>query len=400
MTTLLNRSASDWQQLQGLATAEEIAQQPRVWRELAASLADHQAQLRAFLDAWLKEPSHRVILTGAGSSAYVGQTLADEINRDWPAEVRAVATTSLLTHPELYLQREQPTLLVSFARSGNSPESLAAVELLRQQIDAPRFLNITCNAEGELYRNNAARADTLNLLMPAASCDRGFAMTSSFSSMQLAALAAFSRAPWAERLARLELVAQRAEALLAQQAATLAELAAQPFDRIVYLGSGPLEALAQESALKVLELTSGRVLAFSNTLLGFRHGPKSMLNGKSLVVIFQSQDAHARRYEQDLLNELLRDGIAGRVLLIGEAGAGALQGDNPLLSRALSAEPSGLSDSWLTTLWLILAQQYALHRSVALGLTPDNPFPDGTVNRVVQGVEIYPYVESARVHCD
>ena len=117
-------------------------------------------------------------------------------------------------------------------------------------------------------------------------------------------------------------------------------------------------------------------------------------------MIFQSQDAHARRYEQDLLNELLRDGIAGRVLLIGEAGAGALQGDNPLLSRALSAEPSGLSDSWLTTLWLILAQQYALHRSVALGLTPDNPFPDGTVNRVVQGVEIYPYVESARVHCD
>jgi len=406
MNKFLNRTAAEWLALQGLATAEEIAQQPRVWREMGESLNAQQAALAAFLGPWLAQPGHRVILTGAGSSAYVGETLADEINRDWPARVRAVPTTSLLTHPDLYLQQDQPTLLVSFARSGNSPESLAAVELLRQQVAEPRFLNITCNAGGELYLGNQGRADTLNLLMPAASCDRGFAMTSSFTSMQLAALIAFSPAPWAQRQQRLQDLAAQAEALLADSAGLMAALAGEPFNRVVYLGSGPLEALAKEAALKVLELSSGRVLAFANTPLGFRHGPKSVLNKNTLVLLFQSSDAHSRRYEQDLLNELQRDGIAGRILQVGQgsettpAAAPASELLQQLLLPRLPELPDlPISDSWLAPLWLLLAQQYALHRSVALGLTPDNPFPDGTVNRVVQGVAIYPYAASS-LHTD
>ncbi|MDM4767666.1 SIS domain-containing protein [Pelomonas sp. SE-A7] len=381
MNTILQRPSQDWRQLGGLDTAEEITQQPRLWRQLAQQLdQSQQARVAAFLGDWLNQPTHRVILTGAGSSAFVGEIVVDELNSAWPAQVRAIATTSLLTHPELYLEESAPTLLVSFARSGNSPESLAAVELLRRRLKAPRFINITCNGEGQLAAQAEGRADSLNLLMPQGSCDRGFAMTSSLSCMLLAALAVLGK--HGDAADRIQQLATAAEQALAQWTAPIAALAAQPFDRIVYLGSGPLESLAKEAALKVLELSSGRALALANTALGFRHGPKSALNPASLVIFLRSSKPLAQRYEQDLLDELRRDQVAGHCLSVGPVESGA---------ELAVAAPAGLGDSWLAPLWLIAAQLFSLHKSAALGLTPDNPFPDGTVNRVVQGVTIHPH---------
>ncbi|MEI2456174.1 MULTISPECIES: SIS domain-containing protein [Lysobacter] len=374
--------SSAWQRLGGADTAAEIAQQPALWDRLAEDLAQARERVQAFLGDRLNDPRQRVLFTGAGSSGFIADMVADRINAQWPADVRAVHTTSLLTHPGLYLQRDRPTLLVSFARSGSSPESVAAVELLRAQVDDARFLDITCNPDGELARRGADREDTCTLLMPAASCDRAFAMTSSLSCMLLAALSVFDAAPWPQRGERLRQLAVLAREGLAQWDAPAGALAQRPFDRVIYLASGPLEALAREAALKVLELTAGQVLALANTPLGFRHGPKSTLNGDTLVVVMRSAQALARRYEQDLLDELRRDGVAGRVLAIGPHSDIGSDDDH-----SLRAPP--LDDAWLAPVWLIFAQLYALQRSAALGLTPDNPFPDGTVNRVVKGVTIH-----------
>jgi tagatose-6-phosphate ketose/aldose isomerase len=375
MTNLLQRDPQAWRDIGGLDTAEEIAQQPALWRALSSILAAEQERVAAFLGERLRNPAQRVILTGAGSSAYVGEIIADELNAAWPCQIRAVPTTSLLTHPELYLDGDAPTLLVSFARSGNSPESTAAVSLLRGLVADVRFLNITCDANGMLAREGAADPTTCNLLMPAASCDRGFAMTSSFTCMLLAALCVLNKEAPLERLATL---AQLGEQALRQWAAPIAGLAERQVDRVVYLGSGPLEALARESALKILELTGGQVMAVSNTALGFRHGPKAMLTPRSLVVVFHSASAKARRYEQDLVDELRRDGVAGLCLTVG---AGADVG----------VDAPAWPDAWLAPLWLLMAQQYALHQSALLKLRPDNPFAGGIVNRVVQGVTIYPH---------
>lgn len=375
MTLLLNRDPQAWRAIDGLATAEEIAQQPAVWRALREHLCGEQPAIAAFLGERLNHPGQRVILTGAGSSAYVGAIVADELDRGGPAQVRAVPTTSLLTHPELYLRHDVPTLLVSFARSGNSPESLAAVELVRDLVRDARFLNITCNADGALARQGAGLPGgrVLNLLMPSASCDRGFAMTSSFTCMLLAALAVLGKERYAERLPQLAALADQA---LQDWAAPVAALAARPVQRVVYLGSGPLEALAREAALKILELTGGRVLALAETALGFRHGPKSALNRDALVILLRGSAPLAQRYEQDLLDELRRDGVAGGCVTVGRDGD-------------FAAAAPAWTDAWLAPLWLLMAQQYALHQSAALGLTPDNPFADGTVNRVVQGVTIH-----------
>jgi tagatose-6-phosphate ketose/aldose isomerase len=374
MTTLLERDAQSWRDLGGLATAEEIVQQPTVWRALAGVLAAEGKRVAAFLGACLDDPRQRVILTGAGSSAYVGEIAAAELNARRAADVRALATTSLLTHHELYLDPAAPTLLVSFARSGDSPESLAAVNLVRQVVPGARFLHITCNAAGSLATRAGGDPAACVLLMPSASCDRGFAMTSSFTCMLLAALSVLGRHDDAG--ARLERLAQLGERALADWSAPVARLAQRPAQRVVYLGSGPLEALAREAALKILELTGGRILALAESPLGFRHGPKSVLDEHSQVILFASSKPLARRYDDDLLAELRRDGIAADVLTVGHGGD-------------FAADTPAWSDAWLAPLWLLMAQQYALQQSVRLQLRPDNPFAGGTVNRVVQGVTIH-----------
>lgn len=373
--------ATLWSPPGGQHTAEEIAQQPALWNALADGLERAQAQLDGFLGDWLRDPLRKVIFTGAGSSGFIAEMVADHVNASFPADVRAVHTTSLLTHPALYLQRDRPTLLVSFGRSGSSPESVAAVELVRACVDETRFLDITCNADGELAKRGKDRADTCTLLMPPASCDRAFAMTSSLTCMLLAALAVFDAAPWPQRLERLRTLAALGHEVATQWEPAVEALTAAGHARVIYLGSGPLEGWSREAALKLLELTAGRVPAFANTPLGFRHGPKSLLDRDTLVVVVRSAQPLARRYERDLLDELRRDGVAGRVLSLGPA----VEGDADDVALAVPDLP----DPWLAPLWLGFAQRYALRRSAALGFTPDNPFPDGTVNRVVQGVVIH-----------
>lgn len=386
MTQLLHRDAHQWTELGGIDTASEIAQQPAVWRALAASLQVELPRIANFLGDSLRNPAQQVVLTGAGSSAYAGEMIADTLNAAWPAQVRAVPTTSLLTHAELLLDSAAPTLVVSFARSGDSPESVAAVELVRTLVPAARFLHITCNADGALARQADGDASVCTLLMPAASCDRAFAMTSSLTCMVLAALCVLSPGAAQEQQDKLATLATLGEQALAAWAAPLAELGARPVERVIYLGAGPLEALAKEAALKVLELTAGQVQAMANTPLGFRHGPKAAVNAATVVVLFRSAKPLARRYDDDLLAELRRDGVADRCLTVG------FDADIGLALPAAGSVMPG--DAWLAPLWLLMAQQYALHQSARLALRPDNPFAGGIVNRVVQGVTIYPHTSA------
>jgi D-galactosamine 6-phosphate deaminase/isomerase len=364
-------------------TAQEIAQQPTVWEAVAELIERERARTDEFLKPLLANPYLRVVLTGAGTSAYIGECLAPALAARLRRRIEAIATTELLSGPQLRLPAEGPTLLVSFARSGNSPESVAAVELAEHFLSGRvGHLVITCNPEGAL----ALRARTLGsacvLLMPEAAHDRGFAMTSSFSAMLLAGSLAFRllEPAVAPRLAR------SAAELLPQAAALAGRLVARGFERVVYLGSNELRGLASEAALKLLELTDGRVVAVADSTLGFRHGPKTILNAKTLVFVLLSNDAYARSYDCDLLHELEREGRAGAVLALAGRPDGASRAETLIMPGMSEA-----SDLELAPLYVLVAQSYALLQSLALGLTPDQPDPAGTVNRVVQGVTIHPW---------
>ena len=118
----------------GGLTAREIAQQPQVWPQIDALVAGHRAALDAFLAPLLASPALRIVLTGAGTSAFLGECLAPAmLGRGWRAE--AVPTTDIVSGPGRFLQAGVATLVVSFARSGSSPESVAAVQLADQLVD-------------------------------------------------------------------------------------------------------------------------------------------------------------------------------------------------------------------------------------------------------------------------
>jgi tagatose-6-phosphate ketose/aldose isomerase len=364
-------------------TAREIAQQPEVWIEVGAVIARARTAVDRFLQPLAADPRLRVVLTGAGTSAYIGDCLAPALAARLRRRVEAIATTDLLSGPDLRLPSDGPTLLVSFARSGNSPESVAAVELAEQLLDGRVFhLIITCNAEGALATRAQGKRNAHVLLMPEAAHDRGFAMTSSFSAMLVAGALAFGLmddgAPQRLGLA--------AAAFLGPATALAGRLVAPGFERVVYLGSNELRGLASESALKLLELTDGRVVAVSDSSLGFRHGPKTIINARTLVVVMLSNDEYARAYDVDLLRELEREGRAGGLLALAGRPDG-VGGVEKLIIPGMDRVP----DLELAPLFVLFAQAYALLQSLALGLTPDRPDPAGTVNRVVQGVTIHPW---------
>lgn len=361
-------------------TAREIAQQPAIWPEIEALVANQRPALDAFLGPLLSRPGLRIVLTGAGTSAFIGECLVPAmLGAGWRAE--AVPTTDLVSGPQQFLQPKVPTLLVSFGRSGSSPESVAAVALADQLVEEIHHLVITCNADGALCQQARGRGNAHAILLPDATHDRGFAMTTSFTSMLLAAACAFgvllpgaTAAPASAGTRVLETAAPVLDALVARR-----------FRRVVYLGSNELAGLAREASLKLLELTDGQVVALFDSPLGFRHGPKTIVDADTLVVVLLSNDAQARPYDLDLLRELRNDGRAGRVLALSGRAEPELGGDCVAL-QGMETAP----DLALALPYILFCQGFALLQSLALDLRPDTPSVSGTVNRVVRGVTIYP----------
>ncbi|MTI94668.1 MAG: SIS domain-containing protein [Firmicutes bacterium] len=368
-------------------TTQEIWQQPRLWRETTAIIEARQREIKEFIERAGSKGRLRVVLTGAGSSAFVGESVSPYLNRISDYHVEGVATTDIVANPRNYLP-DVPTLLISFARSGNSPESVATVSLANEMVSNLHHIILTCNPDGSLARDARDDEKSLVILMPSDSNDKGFAMTGSFTTMVLASLLIFNldKLPiFNQEVAKL---ADRGDALL--ESPEIAELASEDFQRLVYLGSSTLQGLARESALKMLELSAGKVVATWDSPLGFRHGPKSIINEQTLAVFYLSVDSHARKYELDLLREMAADKQAKLVALLPAPAPEVAE----LADYAISVSDTGLQladDVFLLFPYILFAQSIALRKSAALGINPDNPSPSGTVNRVVKGVKIYPF---------
>jgi tagatose-6-phosphate ketose/aldose isomerase len=358
-------------------TRREILQQPETLRATQAMLRDCRPAIEAFLAPLLAREDLRIILTGAGTSAFIGESLVPWLSAVLERPVEAIATTDIVSAPTLHLRPDVPTLLVSFGRSGSSPESVAAVDLVDTVVRSAHHLVVTCNADGDLARRTGD--STHVVVLPEETHDRAFAMTSSFTAMMFAALSIFTGIIAMDGRAD-RISAAVAEAIAAADA-PMAALSARSFDRVVYLGSGLFKGLAREAALKLLELTDGALVTTFDTALGFRHGPKTIITDRTLVVVFTSNDPLTRRYDLDIIEELRRDGQCGAVLAIS---AQQIDGDAIVISQLEHA-----ADADLLFPFIVPAQLLGLHNSLQRGLTPDTPNASGTVNRVVQGVRIH-----------
>jgi tagatose-6-phosphate ketose/aldose isomerase len=377
---VMNQTESDRVERGAAHTMAEIAQQPHVWRQVS----NRAATARDLTEPFVARQGVRVILTGAGTSAFAGQVLAPGLRRGLRRRIDAVPTTDIVANPAETLGEDLPTLLVSFARSGDSPESVAAAQLADQLLSDVHHLVLTCNRDGRLARRYSNHERARVVLMPEEANDKGFAMTSSFTGMTLAALLALDPSAEPGLAGRLSAIAEQVFSSWNEQAR---DLVGRGYQRLVYLGSGALKGLAHESALKALELTAGHMMAMGDSPLAFRHGPKSVLNDSTLAVLYLSNDPHTRAYDLDVLHELRRSLGDDHVLAVT-----ADRGDEVSTESAwVLPDSADLPDAALALPAVLCAQLIALHSSLALGLSVDNPFPSGEVNRVVQGVRIHAF---------
>ncbi|MDO4434784.1 MAG: SIS domain-containing protein [Cardiobacteriaceae bacterium] len=369
-------------------TAKEIQQQSACWRKIPDLLKNIPAEEKSFLRATLLDSSASVIFTGAGTSGYVGDILAPTFAQSALAHCVSHHTTAIVANPEACIPTGQGVLF-SFARSGNSPESVDAVEKTIELNKEIIPVNVTCNEKGKL----AKMEDTISYLMPPETHDESFVMTSSFSTMTLFT-SALCREVLGLRQENLQIVAE--EALRIQetyfQSALLSELSQK--SRLIYLGSGALYGATREASLKVLEMTAGAISVMAETSLGFRHGPKSFVNPDTAVMIFASNDPYTQQFDADIALELAANGKA-KVVVIGTQAFFArfekrFEGFN--IERLIySPELNYAYDDSLAVLGVVYGQLIGLKAAIHHGVSADNPSPDGTVNRVVQGVTLYPY---------
>lgn len=370
-------------------TTREIYQQPDVWKEAFEAYQEKREEIAAFLqDIAAKHDYIKVILTGAGTSAYVGDTLVPyfkEVYDERKWNFNAIATTDIVANPQTYLKKEVPTVLVSFARSGNSPESVATVDLAKALVDELYQVTITCAAEGELALQAHGDDRNLLLLQPAASNDAGFAMTSSFTSMMLTALLVFDPEEFSVKSKRFEVLSNLSRKVL-DNAADVKELVDLEFNRVIYLGAGPFFGLAHEAQLKILELTAGQVATMYESPVGFRHGPKSLINEDTVVLVFGTTTDYTRKYDLDLIREVAGDQIARRVVLLSDQAFGLENVKEVALGCG-----GVLNDVYRVFPYIVYGQLFALLTSLKVGNRPDTPSPTGTVNRVVQGVIIHEF---------
>lgn len=381
-----------WKKAGGFHTAQEILQQPQTWRKTAAQIRERREELTAFIHSITEKENFEIILTGAGTSDFIGNALAPALQKLYGYNVRSWATTDITADPEEYLSRTRPTLLVSFARSGNSPESVAAVQLAEQLCCEVRHLILTCNADGALCRFAENRDNCCLITLPPETNDQAFAMTSSFTNMYLGALLAFHTEGADTDEAVLAEVIRQAEEYLSEGWKTAYQIVSEfDFDRIVYLGTGSLKGIARESALKICELTQGSTDTVYDSPMGFRHGPKSVIKDSALCVVYLSDSEYTRQYEYDIIREMSRQRRANRILAVSGAGDAIAEETDYFISfhydAAVPAVFAGLN-------YILAAQTLALFQSLKSGHAPDDPCPSGEVNRVVQGVTVYPYREA------
>ena len=379
-------------------TYDEIHQQPAMWRKELKALLANKAEVSAFMHKYLT-PDTDVVLTGAGTSAFIGDALLPVMRGMW-RNVRSVPTTDLITHSEYLLDKERPLLMISFARSGNSPESVGAVNLANKLCKNVAHVYISCNKIGNLAQQAEPTPapsqkggeknpeNILLLLLPEETDDKSLAMTSSFSTMLLTCLMLGHIDTLEQDADEIEKTAKNAEAVINEYEEKLKGIGERPFERGVFLGSGALKGIAEECHLKLQELTDGAVVCKFDSFLGFRHGPKAVVNDKSLVVYLMTDKEDVQRYERDLVKQVDANNnpVAQVIVIAGKEPE--LPGVKADLVVKMPFGPKE-NDFYGIVPYVLVGQLLGFYASKAHGLNPDAPSVSGNIHRVVEGVTIY-----------
>ena len=388
--SIFNYTNEELESLKATFTATEIHQQPSTWEKTIEQVRSRAEEIKAFINKVIHQEDYDVILTGAGTSEFVGNALYSYLNRKLNYKVKSYATTDLTATPENYVSAHKPTLLISYGRSGDSPESIGAIQSVEAVNDNLYHLFITCNKDGALSKRANTEGDRcLSINLTPETLDKSFAMTSSFTNMYLATVLCFNLDHFDETVAAVNEVIGAAKQLVEEDWPTIKEFDdAFDYGRIVYLGTNTLKGIAQESALKMLELNAGKIVTMYDTPLGFRHGPKSIIDNTTLTVLYLSDGEYQRQYELDLLKEMSGQRKENRIMVVCNTPCELAKS---LANYYYCFDTPAKDNVFVGLDFIIVAQLMALFASIRNHFTPDNPCPTGEVNRVVKGVILYPY---------
>ena len=390
MSEIFGIGQEKMQEKSAVFTLTEIYQQPATWEKTCRQIAEHKDEIQKFINQVITCDDFDVILTGAGTSEFVGNALFPHLAGLLNHKVKSYGTTDIVATPEAYLSRTKPTLLISFGRSGNSPESVGAIDAAEAVCDNIYHLFVTCNKNGALSKRAATTENCYAINLTDETHDQSFAMTSSYSNMYLATYLCFHLNELDKVLEEVGKIGAAGQNFLDNKYGIAQQIVDDyDFKRIVYLGSNTLKGTSQESALKMLELTAGRVVTMYDTPMGFRHGPKSIVDDTTLTVVYLSDDPYTRQYEVDLVKEMSGQRKGNKIVAVMRS-----QDDEvaALVDYTVSYDLDDAYENVLLGLdYILFAQTLAVLKSLSLDITPDNPCPTGEVNRVVKGVTLYPY---------
>lgn len=374
---LLGRSETEQKRLGYFHTLSEICQQPWTWLRTCEQMIASRTSLTQDV-----EGIQSLVLTGSGSSEYAAECVRLPLKNALHIDTESIGGGALLLYGAKVLPPGRPGLLVSLARSGDSPESSAGIKLLLEKEPDFRHVVITCNEQGSLAKTYSDHGKVQVITLPEETLDESLVMTSSFTNLLLATrfLGMLERPDEYRSLCKS--LSRIAEGLIRSKFDLLAKIAGTNIRRAVFLGSGSLFAASREAALKMLELTSGRVTTLCETYLGFRHGPMSYAQDDTLIVCGLSNDPGKRAYELDLIRELDRKKLGLLKVVIGEniPDSAVREGDEVIECPGLTT----LGDDDSSVVYVIVAQLLAFFRSLEEGLLPDSPSESGIIRRVVE----------------
>ncbi|MFN8472613.1 MAG: SIS domain-containing protein [Anaerolineae bacterium] len=334
----------------GQHTYKEIVGQGEAWAASLAAAAVQAEELGRALDP----SSGDTLFTGCGSTHYLSQSAA-AIWRAWTGyRASALPASELWLFPDAALARPAPALLVAVSRSGETTETLRAVETYQNRTEGD-WLSVGCYPESSL-----GRLAPLSLMAVKAD-EESVAQTRSFTSMLVLTQALAGLAGGWRDLERLNGLPGVVDALIPAYeplARWLGET--ESFARFVFLGSGANYGLANEAMLKMKEMSLSPSEAFH--FMEFRHGPKSVV-GPDMLVVGLVGDA-ARDQEGAVLQEM-RD-LGAKVLTIAERVEG-LPADYAVELQ------SGMDAIARVPLYLPILQLLAYYRAMVKGLNPDRP---------------------------
>lgn len=370
-------------------TPEEIERQVGLWSDTCGRVEKRIGDLAQFLKPFSRGGKNNCILTGAGTSEFAGFCVDGLFRKNLSLPTNVFSTTKIVTNPDHAIIDDCNTLMVSFARSGNSPESFGAVRIVESLSQHISHLIITCNEKGSLLKASEDMENGMAVALHEKTNDRGLAMTSSFSNMVVAAQAVSYIHDFGAFADICEKLITCGSEVLKTGPDLIEKFSRLEFNRAVFLGSGSNFGTAIESHLKLQELTAGSVMCAFDTFPGLRHGPEAVIDDKTIVVAFISDDDYVRRYELDLLAELKSKGLGRATLVSCSKTTDAIRELSDCVVTYDTEKNCGLSDDVTPPVHVITGQLLGLFKSIQLGFKPDAPSETGVINRVVKGVKVY-----------